>query len=62
VHLLPEGRSFSIRVDDGAAGRLLAQLGSPEACLVVVEATGGVQRQLVAELLEADWTVSVVNP
>jgi transposase len=62
VHLLPTGRSFTIRVDDGAAQRLLAQLGLPEACLVVVEATGGVQRQLVAELLDAGWTVSVVNP
>jgi transposase len=62
VHLLPEGRSFSIRVDDGAAERLLQQLGSPEACLVVVEATGSVERQLVADLLDAGWTVSVVNP
>lgn len=62
VHLLPEGRSFSIRVDDGAFERLVKQLGSPEACLVVVEATGGVQRQLVADLLDAGWTVSVVNP
>jgi transposase len=62
VHLLPEGRSFSIRVDDGAVGRLLARLGSPAATLVVVEATGGVERELVAALLEAGWTVAVVNP
>ncbi len=62
VHLLPEGRSFSIRVGDGAGERLVKQLGSPEACLVVVEATGGVERQLVADLLDVGWTVSVVNP
>jgi transposase len=62
VHVLPEGRSFSIRVDDGAADRLFAQLGSPAATLVVVEATGGVERELVAALLEAGWTVAVVNP
>lgn len=62
VHLLPEGRSFSIRVDDGAPERLLKQLGSPEKALVVVEATGGVERQLVAALLDAGWTVAVVNP
>jgi transposase len=62
VHRLPEGRSFSIRVDDGAVGRLLARLGSPAATLVVVEATGGVERELVAALLEAGWTVAVVNP
>ena len=62
VHVLPEGRSFSIRVDDGAAERLLAQLGDPAGALVVVEATGGVERELVAALLEAGWTVAVVNP
>jgi transposase len=62
VHVLPEGRSFSIRVDDGAFTRLVKQLGSPEASLVVVEATGGVERQLVAALLDAGWTVAVVNP
>jgi transposase len=62
VHVLPEGRSFSIRVDDGAAERLLKQLGSPAAALVVVEATGGVERELVAGLLDSGWTVSVVNP
>jgi transposase len=62
VHVLPEGRSFSVRVDDGAGTRLLNQLGSSTGALVVVEATGGVERPLVAELLEAGWTVAVVNP
>ena len=62
VHLLPEGRSFSIRTRDGAFERMVKQLGSPEASFVVVEATGGVERQLVADLLDAGWTVSVVNP
>jgi transposase len=62
VHLLPEGRSFTIRVDDGAVQRLLDKLGSPEASLVVLEATGGVERQLVAELIDAGWSVAVVNP
>lgn len=62
VHVLPEGRSFSVRVDEGAAERLLTQLGSPAQTLVVVEATGGVERELVATLLDAGWTVAVVNP
>jgi len=62
VHLLPEGRSFTIRVDDGAIERLLEKLGTPAASLVVVEATGGFERQLVAELIDAGWTVAVVNP
>jgi transposase len=62
VYVLPEGRSFSVRVDDGAAKRLLEQLGSPAQTLVVVEATGGVERELVAVLLDNGWTVAVVNP
>jgi transposase len=62
VHLLPIARSFSIRVSDGAGERLLAQLGESSGALVVIEATGGVERELVATLLEANWTVAVVNP
>jgi transposase len=62
VHLLPEGRLFTIRVDDGAVQRLLDKLGSPHVSLVVLEATGGLERQLVAELLDAGWSVAVVNP
>jgi transposase len=62
VHLLPESRSFTIRVDDGAVQRLLDKLDSPEASLIVLEATGGLERQLVTELIDAGWTVAVVNP
>lgn len=36
VHLLPVGRSFTIRVDDGAVERLVDKLGSPEASLIVL--------------------------
>lgn len=62
VHVLPEGRSFSIRVEAGAAERLLSQLGSSAQALAVVEATGGLERELVAALLEAGWTTAAVNP
>jgi transposase len=62
VHVLPAGRSFSIPVTEDAAARLVAELGAPAACLVVVEATGGLERPLVAALLEAHVTTSVVNP
>ena len=34
----------------------------PETCLVVVEATGGYERLLVADLLDAGHLVAVVNP
>ena len=62
VHLLPEGRSFTIRVDEGAIERLRGKLGSPTASLIVLEATGGLERELVAELIDAGWLVAVVNP
>jgi transposase len=62
VHVLPAGRSFAVRVDDGAVPRLLGELGAAAGALVVIEATGGLERMLVAELLEAGWTVAVVNP
>jgi transposase len=62
VHVLPEGRSFSIRTGDGAMERLREKLGSAERALVVLEATGGLERPLVAELIDAGWTVAVVNP
>lgn len=40
----------------------MAALGEPATCLIVVEATGGLERPLVAELLEAGVTTAVVNP
>ncbi len=51
---------FPNRPDGHAA--LLAQLPEPGRCLVVVEATGGYERMLVAELLSKGHAVAVVNP
>jgi transposase len=50
--------------DNDPKGRkqLLRQLPKPGTCLVVLEATGGYQRMIVADLLEAGHIVSVVNP
>ena len=62
VHVLPEGRWFRIQVGEGAIERLCSQLGSPEGTLIALEATGGFERRLVAELLDAGWTVAVANP
>jgi transposase len=62
VCLLPGHRVFRVEVGDGAAARLLAELGDPATCLIVVEATGGLERELVAELLEAGATTAAVNP
>jgi transposase len=61
VHVLPSVRSFSVAAETGVAA-LLASLDPPATCLAVVEATGGLERELVAGLLEAGVTVAVVNP
>lgn len=62
VHLLPEAKS--LKVDNKTQGfqQLLKALPQPKACLIVVEATGGYERQLVAELVGAGYYVAVANP
>lgn len=41
---------------------LLERLPAPQTCLIVLEATGGYERTVVAELLSAGHQVAVVNP
>lgn len=41
---------------------LLERLPAPTDCLIVLEATGGYERTVVAELLSAGYQVAVVNP
>ena len=53
-------RTFSHDVE--GRRELLDNLPQPETCLVVVEATGGYERLLVADLLDAGHLVAVVNP
>ncbi len=37
-------------------------LPNPEHCLIVLEATGGFEREVVAELIDAGFRVAVINP
>ncbi len=62
VAFLPEGTP--LKVDYSTQGLLELHRKLPPAgtCLIVVEATGGYQRRLVAELLEAGHQIAVVNP
>ena len=62
VHLLPEGRSLSLLNDASGWKQLRQQLPAPGTCLIVVEATGGYERRLVADLADAGHRVAVVNP
>jgi len=60
--LLPEGRICSLAYDQSGLEKLRSELPAPGSCLIVVEATGGYERRLVADLLDAGHKVAVVNP
>ena len=60
--LLPDGRRLSLPYDQSGLKELHRQLPPPGTCLIVIEATGGYQRRLVADLVDAGHLVAVVNP
>jgi transposase len=62
AHVLPETKSLRVLNKPSGHRELLAWLPEPRACLVVVEATGGYERQLVGELIGAGYHVAVANP
>lgn len=59
---LPEGPRGTFPNTRPGCQALLQALPRPGECLVVVEATGGYERAVVAELLSAGHHVAVVNP
>ena len=60
--ILPEGAHWTEPYDAQGIGRLVEQLRVRGDCLIVLEATGGFERRLAAELLDAGHRVAVVNP
>lgn len=62
VHLLPAGKSLKLAADEGGLATLVAELAPSENALVVMEASGGYERELAAELVAAGHRVAVVNP
>lgn len=62
VALLPAGTKFSVPRTRQGYQDLLARLPDPETCLVILEATGGYEREIVAELLSRGHQTAVVNP
>lgn len=54
--------SFSINNDPAGVRSLLSRLPKPGECVVVLEGSGGYERLLVAELLQAGHRVAIVNP
>lgn len=62
VASLPSGLSLSLPNDAKGRKQLLEQLEKHAVVLIVLEATGGYERSLVAELLQAGQKVIVANP
>lgn len=62
VYCLPQRQAHTVSHDDESASRLIALLKPLGDCLIVMEATGGIERRLAASLLEAGLQVAVVNP
>jgi transposase len=62
VCVLPAAARLAESNDRDGVRRLLAALPPVGQCLVVVEATGGYQRLVVAELIAAGHRTAVVNP
>ena len=62
VCLLPTERHFTVTNDGDGFRQLVDGLPPAGTCLVVLEATGGYQRRVVAALAAAGHTVAVVNP
>jgi transposase len=62
VHVAPDGVVAAFAHDPAGIGRLLAWLATRSVALIVVEATGGLERRLVGGLHAAGLQVAVVNP
>jgi transposase len=62
VCILPEHRRLQLPHSEQGLRELIAQLLQISPTLIVVEATGGYERRLAAELLAAGLTLAVVNP
>lgn len=62
IHVIPSGTAWSVGNDEAGHGELVKKLSELKAELIVVEATGGYQTQVVAKLTLAKLPVAVVNP
>jgi transposase len=62
VAVRPSGESASFSNDELGIKPLVNRLGEIQPTLIVLEATGGIERQLVRALVSAELPVVVVNP
>lgn len=62
VAVLPGEQQASLAYDDAGLRQLLDLLRPLGICLVVLEATGGLERRVAGELIDAGHQVAIVNP
>src|SRR5687767_12232035 len=62
IALRPSDQLWQVLYDDAHVEALVAQLSELSPSLIVVEATGGLERTLVAALVAAGLPVVVINP
>ena len=62
VHILPSGQAHTLPNVKAEFKQLKHLLPNPAQCLIVLEATGGFEREVVAELIDAGYHVAVINP
>lgn len=62
LHLLPAGQTHRLPNTAGGHEQLRNLLPDPATCLIVLEATGGYEREVVADLTDAGYRVAVINP
>jgi transposase len=62
LHFLPSGQAYTLPNTNSGHQQLRQLLPGSDCCLIVLEATGGYERAVVADLLDAGYRVAVVNP
>ena len=62
LHILSSGQTQTLPNTKAGFGQLKTALPHPATCLIVLEATGGFERQVVADLTDAGYRVAVINP
>jgi transposase len=62
VCVLPSRKTLKLSADEHGLKQLLEALPPPGSCLIVLEASGGYEKRLVAELINAGHKVARVNP
>lgn len=62
VHVLPTDEAFAAPNDPAGVATLVQRLRAVHPALIVLEATGGYESLIAAELAAADLPVAVVNP